>query len=279
MDGETNPEAIEVTEVENVPVENGQEAEIQLDDDGNPVAQEPEVPELVEVERDGQKYSIPAALKDDFLRQADYTKKTQEVAESRKEVEARLAAIDKASTEELNARATVTYLERQKAELEATPISGLSDEQIHYLRQQLSFVKQDIMDAKEGLRTLEGQRASQMQQETAKRMEEADAVLQRDIPGWGAERANALIDFAKSQFGFTQAEIDGIHDPKIVKVLNSAFEASQVRTKQQVAQRVQAQNAVKPAATVKGGQQAVRGVDDRLSTDNWMKARIAQLAK
>lgn len=279
MDGETNLEAIEAPEVEDVSVENGQETEIQLDDEGNPVEQEPEAPEMVEVERDGQKYTIPAALKDDFLRQADYTKKTQEVAESRKAIETRLAEIDKATTDELNARAQVTYLERQKAELEATPIAGLSDEQIHYLRQQLSFVKQDITDAKEGLKTLTEQRATQMQQETARRMEEADAVLQRDIPGWGAERANALIDFAKKQFGFSQAEIDGIHDPKIVKVLNSAFEASKVQSKQQVAQKVQAQTAIKPAATVKGGQQAIRGVDDRLSTDNWMKARMAQLSK
>ena len=40
-----------------------------------------------EIEYEGEKYKVPKSLKDAFLRQSDYTRKTQEVAEQRKEFE------------------------------------------------------------------------------------------------------------------------------------------------------------------------------------------------
>src|SRR5215204_4003947 len=49
--------------------------------------------EFEEVERAGKKYRIPAALKGELMMQSDYTKKTQEVSETRKALEAREAEI------------------------------------------------------------------------------------------------------------------------------------------------------------------------------------------
>src|SRR3954468_4841262 len=49
-------------------------------------------PELVEVVYDGKGYQLPAELKDALLRQADYTRKTQDVAQARKALEAERAA-------------------------------------------------------------------------------------------------------------------------------------------------------------------------------------------
>src|ERR1051326_1092636 len=44
--------------------------------------------DLDELEFDGEKYTIPKKLKPGFMMQADYTRKTQEVAQTRQELEA-----------------------------------------------------------------------------------------------------------------------------------------------------------------------------------------------
>ena len=54
-------------------------------DEANPEGEaEESEPETTETEIDGVKYTIPAALKDSFLMQGDYTRKTQELAAERK---------------------------------------------------------------------------------------------------------------------------------------------------------------------------------------------------
>ena len=77
-------------------------------------------PEEVEVEYDGQTYSVPAALKDALLRQADYTRKTQEVAEGRKALDADRMAHSRSSE---TARAHIQ---------DAARIVALNDQLAHY---------------------------------------------------------------------------------------------------------------------------------------------------
>lgn len=60
-----------------------------------------EEPSDVEIEYEGSKYKLPPELKDAFLRHADYTRKTQEIAQQRKEFEAKandLKAVDEYKT-------------------------------------------------------------------------------------------------------------------------------------------------------------------------------------
>ena len=90
---ETNPETEEVEGVE-------AEAQATTDDQANvetegeeAEASEPEE-ETEEVEWDGKKYAVPKPLKAGLMMQADYTRKTQEVAEVRKALETRAAEID-----------------------------------------------------------------------------------------------------------------------------------------------------------------------------------------
>ena len=51
-------------------------------------------PEELEVEFEGKTYKVSPEIKDALLRQADYTKKTMEVAEQRKAYEAKIAEAD-----------------------------------------------------------------------------------------------------------------------------------------------------------------------------------------
>src|SRR5688500_2430522 len=92
------------------------ETEATAASDENPPA-EPHDPhaELDEIEHEGATYQVPKALKGAFLMQADYTRKTQEVAALRKEVEAERAAFREAGEEEIGARARLVSLDDQIA--------------------------------------------------------------------------------------------------------------------------------------------------------------------
>ena len=59
--------------------------EPELDENGEPIEVEEEAEE---VDFEGKKYLVAKELKDALLRQSDYTRKTQEVAETRKQIEA-----------------------------------------------------------------------------------------------------------------------------------------------------------------------------------------------
>ena len=90
--------------------------EPELDDFGNPVEAEAEgEDELEEIERDGKRYKIPAALKPELMMQADYTRKTQELAAERKAIADQRSMVEQASEAELNAYAAVWNIDQQLA--------------------------------------------------------------------------------------------------------------------------------------------------------------------
>jgi hypothetical protein len=82
--------ADEPAEPENDPeVSSNEEVATEDPDEGQPEV----VDDSVEVEYEGEKVKVPAKVKDALLRQADYTRKTQEVAETRKAIEAERQAM------------------------------------------------------------------------------------------------------------------------------------------------------------------------------------------
>lgn len=53
-------------------------------------------------------------------------------------------------------------------------------------------------------------------------LERGHAELARDIPGWSPELADELGRFATREFGFTEAELATVIDPRLVKLLHRA---------------------------------------------------------
>lgn len=257
--------------------------------------------ETEEVEHDGQKFKLPkdiaAAIKPSLMMHADYTRKTQEIAEQRKAIDAQRAQIGGEAQEISEARATLIAEERKAAELETqlveyrkvTPAQWANWEaqdpvayrqaRLHYeaLRDARADVDRTIQTGKTALsektaKTLELQREAH-----AKQIQEGQAVLARDIKGWGPELAGKLETFGVKEFGFSRQELAGITDPRAIRVLHRAMTETQSQTTQQAATRVQAAASVKPTPKV-GGASAVppKGLDDRLSTEEWTRRRNEQ---
>lgn len=284
MEDATNPiggDDTALATVASAPEVDADRSEIEIDDQGNPIA-EPEDDESEEVDFDGEKYKVPKALKDAFLRQADYTRKTQEVAEARKTFEAERQTFHQANAAELQARAQLVAIDQQIAHFQRIDWD--------------TWEQQDPFEAQKGWRQFQqlqngrGQAAGQIaqlaqhrqvqtQQETARRLGEGRAVLARDIKGWSPQLAETLLDHGVRQYGFKRGEIEEFSDPRMVKVLHDAFQYRQLdRKNQQARSHADAQQA-QPAAKVTRASAPASGLDDRLSIDEWTRRRNEQVRK
>ena len=274
----TNP--VEELEVE-TPEE---ELDDELDTEETDEEEEETPPEddSVEVEYEGQKYRVPPALKDSLLRQSDYTRKTQELAEVRKQLETTLGEVRQATEEErgieaqftTNAKAIEEYktIDWQKW-ADVAPVEA-NKARMHY---------QDLLNEQQQLATAhqsaQAKRLAIQQQETAKRLAEGQKVIAERIPDWGQDKANAILSFGQEQYGLSADELREIDDPRAILILNDAMQFRAAQKATATKQKVEKQQAIKPAATIKGGGNPPKGLSDNLSADEWIKRRNAQVAK
>lgn len=236
-------------------------------------------PELFELEIDGETHALPAALKGAFLRQADYTRKTQELAEHRRAVEAErqaLAEQKRALSGASQDRVTLAVLDDQIAafsEVDWQTLAQAEPERAKALWE--SF--QSTQEVRERYADTVNHRAAREQleaaREAAEAMSEAGRQLSREIEGWSPEVAAKLVEYGQA-FGVTLEEFAQMADPRFWKLLHKAYQADQASLGEA---RVQA-HAVRPAVLVSGATAGGGGVRDELSTREWMRRRNEQMA-
>ena len=234
-----------------------------------------------EVEFEGKKYRVSKDIKDALLRQADYTRKTQELAEHRNQVSATIERLTAVSHEETQALAQVAMVAAQIKQYENIDwdawdqvdpnAANKARWEITQLQQQQSAAIGQYQQAGEAKHSI-------AQQETAKRLEEADRFASTNIPGWSRETAQATLDYARTAYRLSNEELAGaIADkPEVLMLLHDAMEGRRLREKTATAKKIEAKQAIKPAASIKGATPAIRGLDDKLSAEEWIKRRNAQ---
>lgn len=236
-------------------------------------------PEEVEVEYDGAKYKVPAPLKDALLRQQDYTKKTMEIAEQRRELETRQRQVQEAQQlsaaeikafsqlDGLNAQLAnfdgIDWLALDHADPEVIRAKGAYDELVRQ-RATLSANIQQHLTAKQ----------AHAQQIAAKEREQVDQVMAREVKDWNPEKRAALEQFAVSQG--IPAELARDAGAAEFKILHLANIGAQFIERQRNAARAAAAAASKPANEV--GQGAGSGPSDPslMSMDQYRAWRAAQ---
>jgi hypothetical protein len=192
---------------------------------------------------------------------ADYTQKTQQVAEQRKALEAQEQA--------LQAQA---QLLQQQAELQSALIGDVAqltavDQQLEaYSKvnwqelsdndfveaQKLFFTYNQLQQQRAALaQQLEGKQQALVnakQQELAQRIEKGKEILAKEIPNWSRDTSQAIISTGKD-YGFTEDELSNIYDPRYVKVLHDAMQWRKLQSNPSVKNKVsQAKPVVKPGA-------------------------------
>lgn len=164
----------------------------------------------------------------------DYTKKTQEVAEQRKQVEMYAQAV-KAQEQAI----------RQQAELqqvlikEIAKVESINDQIAAYERvdwntlsdtdpvqaQKAYFAYTQLMNqrtqAQQDIQYKYQQLTQQRIEQDQMRLAQAQQELVKMIPDWNADKARELREAGKS-YGFDDNELSSITDPRMVKVLAEA---------------------------------------------------------
>lgn len=295
MTKETNPE-MEV-ESKNLPASNqeivndqpeieggdeGEKPELELELESEEESQEEE--EFEEAEYEGKKYKLPKELKHALLRQSDYTKKTQEVAEARKTLDNDRQAIQKiraAQEEEFKGYAEVYNLDLQLAEyskinwdelIEQDPKTAMK------LEREFKTLHERRIQRLQEIHKNESERSLKQQQESAKREEETRTKLSREIKNWGTELEGKLTDYAKSQ-GIPEETIKGAikYDATAVKILHKAHLYDQLLKK--ATQKPKAPEASAPVKSIpmKSSKVISSEPSDKDSMDEWLRKRNAQL--
>lgn len=206
------------TPTEEASIEEG-DVETQTEVTQEPEAQAQTEAELAEVEYEGKTHKVDPAIKDAILRHADYTRKTQEVAERRRTVEQ---------------REQMLMQTLQLSEQLAPAFGHLSamDQQIQSIRQQLTpqlrqvdplayntlatdlgLLQQDRNQFAQGIEG-EKQKLTQAMEQARKaslheRLQDALPKVQSAIKGFSPQTAKQIAEFAKSQ-GFSQEELEHI---------------------------------------------------------------------
>jgi hypothetical protein len=263
------------------PTEQDPDGEGEGDDDG----EEEIAPDSVEIDIDGEKVRVPAKFKDAYMRHADYTRKTQEVAEQLRTFEAEREAY----TERQKIEAAVgekyqdlRVIEKELSEFRNLDWSRLQNDdpnlaqtmlfRFNMLKDQRDVVEREVAAGAAEVR-------GRMERERADRIAKNNAALSANMPDWNDTKATEVRKFGK-QLGFGEKEIETAigNDWKIAKVLDLARIGQQVleqRNKPKKARLVESN--VEPLPKVKGRASRNVGPTDKDPTDKWMRARNKQV--
>lgn len=220
---------------------------------------QPEVAEtddgLVEAEFEGKSYKVPQELKDALLRQADYTRKTQEVAEQRKAVEERQAALEQQQqlmATQFEKAVELRGMQQKLAQFEALDWNAIA-EQNPSEAMKLNVAYQKLQrEAQEAAYALNQSQAQQQQltvQQRQQKLQEAQQELFKYIPNFNAEVAEKIRKTAH-EYGVSDTEINSIVDPRQIRILHDAMQwrAMQAKKPETLKKVAEAPRVVKPQA-------------------------------
>lgn len=237
-------------------------------------------PELVEVEYEGKIYQVPPELKNALLRQADYTRKTQELAALRKTLEAERASLQQYQQQlqqNFNDIIQLAQLDYQLAIFDNFNWAELAQKDPAQSQQvQMSYFK--LKEQRDNLARLLEQRATlntyQNQLALAQKLQEEEAKLAKSIPNWSPQTKTELREFAKTM-GFSDEEISSVMDHRLVKLLYYAKAGYNAMQKAKVGV---SQTEVKPTSTVKQSPTQTKP-PEKMSMEEFVKWREQQLKR
>lgn len=236
----------EITEEETEETDNGEQYE--------EVDSTPE-PERYTVKIDGQDQDVTLDdLKNSYLRQSDYTKKTQNLAEQRRQIENINATIQqerKVLSE--NLKATQQFLE--SGMVQQPDVSLLESDPVTYMKQKDAFEKHQAVlnQVKQEQINIQSQQQNDLIQNYQKNLEQEKVRLTEYIPEWknqdvATKEKNNIVTYAK-RLGFTSEELNSASDARAINVLRKAWLYDNLISKNKVAQK----KVSKAPKMVKGG--------------------------
>ena len=203
----------------------------------NETSDEGSIPEADDEEYEvaSEKYRIPKTLaahlkelEQGSLRQDDYTRKTQTVAEKSREIEAertQLASQRQFQQQHVQAVAEVIAIDKQLANYAKLDWNSLSDAdpvQAMKLDRQMRELQQQKSQLIGGIEQQQQHFTQTQQQAIARQRQEAVAQLQREIKGFGTPEVAKELFETGTKYGIKQDEWANLDDPRLYKLIDIA---------------------------------------------------------
>lgn len=223
---------------------------------------------------------------DGYQKDADYRKKTSELAEHR---QAFAQQAEQARQQLQQEYAQAGWLVQQ---LESMVVPQLDPNQLEYLKQtdpaQWAVVKQEHAEkvqhfsllkstAQQQLQQLHQMTQAQRQQAMAQTVEKALQELPSRVPSWGKETKEAIDAYLTSEhYGYTPEELAQVVDPRLVELAHKArlWDESQKKAdavKQKVKTLPKVQPAAKAVSKVSAKTEALKKAQSKLKSTGHYK--------
>lgn len=268
--------------------------------DGQPADQVEDDTE--EVEHEGQKYKVPKAVKPLLLMQADYTRKTQAIAERDRALAERESVVTQQAEVATALRAEIGKVETLRSQLGAfegidwaaarAATRDIADpnerqlarDQVDDAYFQFQTIAKAVTDAEAVLTTKEQEFRLQSERAVATAMQDTVQILAKDIPNWGEKTVQAIVQTG-ADYGFTMDDFKVMTDPRAWKAFNELARLRADNAKMNAllgrattTERHAASQTTQPAKAIsaKGGG-FKPGLDDNLPVEEWNRRRAAQV--
>ena len=232
------------------------EAEAEQTEDESPEEDKDETePELITIRHNGKDVKLSADEVIDLSQKGfDYTQKTQELAEERKNIAALAQNVQQQyqlQQQTIQQTAQLYAMDSQLANYQNVNWSAWTDsDPIEAQKgwQQYQILKSQRDEVDRSIQHIQTQFTQQTQAQLATQLRAGAEELAREIKGWSPELAKQLKSNAASNYGFSDAELDSVVDPRMVKVLHDAYKWRELQGKKpEVTKRVaEATKSVKP---------------------------------
>lgn len=209
-----------------------------------------------EVEFEGKAYKVPKEIKEALLRQADYTQKTQAVAEQRKALEERaqlLVQREQLMSTTFDKAVELREVQNRLSQFEQIDWQSLADSDPAQATKLNLAYQQLQRQAQEKYTELTQAQAQQEQLNAYQRQQmlaEAQKELRTRLPDFTPEVAEKIKSTAR-EYGLTDQELASVIDPRHVHILHDAMKwrALQANKPQALKKVAEAPKAILPKAT------------------------------
>jgi hypothetical protein len=235
--------------------------------------------ETSEIEVDGKRFALPKAvaekLTSERMMNADYTQKTQALADQRRQFEAQSAQQQKMHQEYVQDYAKVVAIDDQLARyanIDWQQAVATDPQNAILLQQEQRALEIQRAQAVQSVTQKQQQFALEQQQASAKQAQDAVAYVQREIPNWSNERDMQLLKFGQD-LGLNHQELMPvlIKHPQLFKVLHQAELYSQLEKKQAAKPRPGV--AAAPVTRVGAARAATPKDPSKMSDAEWYRQR------
>jgi len=231
------------------------------------------VPDFAELDWEGQKIQVPVGLKDAFMRNEDYTKKTQELAEQRRSLDQmrelaqqgqlQSTFIESIAPEQQEIAVIDAYLQ-QAGKLDW---SQMSTDQMLRHKVEIDSIKERRAQLTSSIGEKRAKFTTEMKAKIDELRGKSRELASKSIAGFTEETEKAMRAYAKSE-GLSEAELDNVLlDARSYKIIWKAMQFDKVQAGVGKATTA-AQKVVRPGA---GSERMPQATADKLNFNKAMK--------